>query len=132
MARREEGCAQRWAGVGRARGAGDGADGGGGQGWGVCHGAGVGCMNELLSIPHPNPSPEGEGLRFAGYAAVFDRVDRGGDVVLRGAFAGSGGQAVPLLWQHAPDKQVGVIERSEEHTSELQSLMRITYAVFGL
>src|SRR3546814_9933652 len=55
------------------------ADGGGGQGWGVCHGAGVGCMNELLSIPHPNPSPEGEGLRFAGYAAVFDRVDRGGD-----------------------------------------------------
>src|SRR3546814_7910695 len=72
MARREEGGAQRCAGVGRARGAGDGADGGGGQGWGVCHGAGVGCMNELLSIPHPNPSPEGEGLRFAGYAAVFE------------------------------------------------------------
>src|SRR3546814_20176407 len=79
MARREEGGAQRCAGVGRARGAGDGADGGGGQGWGVCPGAGVGCMNELLSIPHPNPSPEGEGLRFAGYAAVFYRVDRGGD-----------------------------------------------------
>src|SRR3546814_2209433 len=26
----------------------------------------------------------------------------------------------------------GVEERSEEHTSELQSLMRISYAVFGL
>src|SRR3546814_8076964 len=28
--------------------------------------------------------------------------------------------------------QVGVAERSEEHTSELQSLMRISYAVFCL
>src|SRR3546814_9185369 len=27
---------------------------------------------------------------------------------------------------------VGVVERSEEHTSELQSLMRISYAVFCL
>src|SRR3546814_2703805 len=27
---------------------------------------------------------------------------------------------------------VGIGQRSEEHTSELQSLMRITYAVFGL
>src|SRR3546814_6430725 len=27
---------------------------------------------------------------------------------------------------------VGLVERSEEHTSELQSLMRISYAVFGL
>src|SRR3546814_7839117 len=27
---------------------------------------------------------------------------------------------------------VGIIERSEEHTSELQSLMRISYAVFCL
>src|SRR3546814_4467176 len=28
--------------------------------------------------------------------------------------------------------RVGVLERSEEHTSELQSLMRISYAVFCL
>src|SRR3546814_17267255 len=40
--------------------------------------------------PAPNPSPEGEGgIRFAGYAAVFDRVDRGGDVVRGGAVAAS-------------------------------------------
>src|SRR3546814_8718963 len=32
------------------------------------------------------------------------------------------------FWQEAPD--IGV--RSEEHTSELQSLMRISYAVFCL
>src|SRR3546814_1072701 len=32
----------------------------------------------------------------------------------------------------AIDKQGGTIDRSEEHTSELQSLMRISYAVFCL
>ena len=42
-------------------------------------------------------SPEGA-VAFAGYAAVFDVVDRAGDVVRRGAFAGAG--VVPLLWQH--------------------------------
>src|SRR3546814_3915423 len=30
------------------------------------------------------------------------------------------------------ERQVVVVDRSEEHTSELQSLMRISYAVFGL
>src|SRR3546814_3200488 len=29
-------------------------------------------------------------------------------------------------------REVGIVWRSEEHTSELQSLMRISYAVFGL
>ncbi len=37
-------------------------------------------------------------MRFAGYAALFDRADRAGDVMRAGAFAGAG--AVPLLWQH--------------------------------
>ncbi|HET9511491.1 MAG TPA: HK97 family phage prohead protease [Sphingomonas sp.] len=37
-------------------------------------------------------------LGFAGYAAVFDAPDRGGDVIRRGAFAGA--ECVPLLWQH--------------------------------
>ncbi len=46
-------------------------------------------------------------VRFAGYAAVFDVPDRGGDVIRRGAFGSV--RRVPLLWQHrgAP---VGVIE----------------------
>ena len=35
---------------------------------------------------------------FAGYAAVFDAPDRGGDVVRAGAFGSVG--PVPLLWQH--------------------------------
>src|SRR3546814_6223254 len=33
---------------------------------------------------------------------------------------------------HAPDHEREVDQRSEEHTSELQSLMRISYAVFCL
>lgn len=37
-------------------------------------------------------------LPFAGYAAVFDRVDRAGDVLRAGAFAPVG--AVPLLHAH--------------------------------
>src|SRR3546814_10418507 len=38
-----------------------------------------------------------------------------------------------LLWQNKPDGTVTWSnERSEEHTSELQSLMRISYAVFFL
>lgn len=49
-------------------------------------------------------------VRFAGYAAVFDCPDRGGDVVRRGAFAGVA-EEVPLLWQHrgAPVGRVRVL-----------------------
>ena len=52
-------------------------------------------------------------MRFAGYAAVFDRADRGGDVVRGGAFARSlkrQGGAVPLLWQHEAGRPIGRIE----------------------
>src|SRR3546814_11602071 len=37
-------------------------------------------------------------------------------------------QGMATSWAHA----FGVVRSSEEHTSELQSLMRISYAVFGL
>src|SRR3546814_3101602 len=33
---------------------------------------------------------------------------------------------------HRPSPAMGFVDRSEEHTSELQSLMRISYAVFCL
>lgn len=38
-------------------------------------------------------------MRFAGYAALFGRVDQGGDVVRAGAF-GRLRADVPLLWEH--------------------------------
>lgn len=61
-------------------------------------------------------------VRFAGYAAVFDRVDRGGDVVRRGAFGAPG--AVPLLWQHG-GAPVGVIESVAEDARGLRVIGRI-------
>src|SRR3546814_1650508 len=57
-------------------------------------------------------------LRLAGYALRIDRVQRIFDGALPPALA-------PLL-------ESDVENRSEEHTSELQSLMRISYAVFCL
>ena len=61
-------------------------------------------------------------VRFAGYAAVFDRVDRGGDVVRAGAFGAPG--AVPLLWQHG-GAAVGVVERVGEDKRGLRVIGRI-------
>ncbi|MBX9796008.1 HK97 family phage prohead protease [Sphingomonas sp.] len=48
-------------------------------------------------------------LRFAGYAALFDRPDRGGDIIRAGAI-GALPAEVPLLWEHRGDA-VGRIER---------------------
>ena len=72
-------------------------------------------------------------VRFAGYAAVFDRVDRGGDVVRAGAFGGmlpGASGAVPLLWQHrgAP---VGVIETVREDAQGLRVIGRIEEATLA-
>src|SRR3546814_7993120 len=38
----------------------------------------------------------------------------------------------PMLWRRSESDAAILVERSEEHTSELQSLMRISYAVFCL
>ncbi|VXC57645.1 Peptidase U35 [Sphingomonas sp. AX6] len=53
----------------------------------------------LSELAHEEAATGSRAVRFAGYAAVFDAVDRGGDVVRRGAFADVPG-TVPLLWQH--------------------------------
>ncbi len=68
-------------------------------------------------------------LRFAGYASVFDRVDRGGDVVRAGAFAASlrERRAVPLLWQHRPGAVVGTIETLAEDARGLRVVARVTH-----
>lgn len=50
-------------------------------------------------------------MRFSGYAAVFDHVDRAGDVFRSGAFAQAG--AVPLLVQHR-GAAVGTIAVAED------------------
>ena len=82
-----------------------------------------------------NPAPEEEGgVRFAGYAAVFDRVDRGGDVVRPGAFAASlaGGATVPLLWQHDPGRVIGTVETLGEDARGLRVVARVEPRVGAL
>lgn len=64
-------------------------------------------------------------VRFAGYAAVFDRIDRGGDIVRRGAFAGVS-RPVPLLWQHSPERPVGMIEHIAEDARGLRVVGRVS------
>ena len=71
------------------------------------------------------------GVRFAGYAALFDKVDRGGDVVKRGAFAGVGAGAVPgavsvpLCLQHDGNKRIGRIEMLAEDERGLRVVARL-------
>lgn len=49
--------------------------------------------------------------RIAGYAAIFDRPDRGGDIVRRGAFARALSRVtpLPLYWQHDSTKPIGQV-----------------------
>ena len=73
-------------------------------------------------------------MRFAGYAAVFDRADRGGDVVRGGAFARSlkrQGGAVPLLWQHEAGRPIGRIEYLKEDRRGLRVIGRLSSGAAG-
>ncbi|MEA3065799.1 MAG: uncharacterized protein QOJ27_2251 [Sphingomonadales bacterium] len=68
-------------------------------------------------------------MRFAGYAAIFDRPDRGGDVVRPGAFERSlrrGAKAVPLLWQHDVARPIGRIEYLKEDRRGLRVIARLS------
>src|SRR3546814_3363629 len=54
---------------------------------------------------------------------------------LRGALVKAGAEfqkTVQAVQKEAVDQNSGVVDRSEEHPSELQSLMRLSYAVFCL
>lgn len=68
-------------------------------------------------------------VRFAGYAAIFDRLDNGGDIITRGAFAESlkrlTGRELPLLWQHGPEQRIGAIEVAGEDERGLRVVGRI-------
>ena len=66
-------------------------------------------------------------MRIAGYAALFDRVDRGGDVIRPGAFAASlaGGAPRPLLWQHRPDALIGEARYLSEDRRGLRLIAQI-------
>src|SRR3546814_4186400 len=64
--------------------------------------------------------PEGEGTRYRGIARHWDEA----------AMKQHQEMGFEQGWSAVADQLAEVAERSEEHTSELQSLMRISYAVF--
>jgi HK97 family phage prohead protease len=73
-------------------------------------------------------------MRFAGYAAIFDRPDRGGDVVRSGAFARAvrrGPRGVPLLWQHDASRPVGRVEYLREDRRGLRVIARLSGGAAG-
>ena len=73
-------------------------------------------------------------MRFAGYAAIFGRPDRGGDVVRAGAFSGAcqrGAGDVPLLWQHAPGRPIGRIDYLKEDKRGLRVIGRLSAGAAG-
>jgi uncharacterized protein len=59
-------------------------------------------------------------MRFAGYAAVFDHPDRGGDVVRGGAFSRAIKPDLPILWQHDAARQIGSVESLFEDSKGLR------------
>lgn len=81
----------------------------------------------LSTGPRPSPGQlQRTGVRFAGYAAVFDRPDSGGDVVRKGAFADCLKRAgeVPLLLQHKGGP-IGRIEHLSEDGRGLRVIARV-------
>ena len=58
---------------------------------------------------------------------MFDRVDRGGDVIRKGAFAGQLERPVPLLWQHDRTRPIGDIEMLAEDAKGLRVIGREFY-----
>ena len=66
-------------------------------------------------------------MRLAGYAALFDRQDRGGDIIARGAFTDTLAKhrRIPLLWQHDPDHPIGIVEMAAEDARGLRIIARL-------
>ena len=68
-----------------------------------------------------------DGLRIAGYAALFDVPDGAKDVIVPGAFRRTLGEkrVLPLFWQHRPDQRIGEVEFVEEDARGLRVIARI-------
>ena len=76
-------------------------------------------------IPSAIPST----IRFAGYAAIFNRIDKGGDIIRPGAFGDlAEGKSLPLLWQHDPRQQIGRVDHVREDRRGLRVIGTISTA----
>jgi uncharacterized protein len=64
-------------------------------------------------------------MRIAGYAAIFDAPDRGGDIVRKGAFARAAKAGIPLLWQHDAGRRIGFVESLSEDERGLRVIAQV-------
>lgn len=64
-------------------------------------------------------------MRLAGYAAIFDAPDSGGDIVRKGAFARAAKAGLPLLWQHDRDRRIGFVESLSEDQRGLRVIAQL-------
>src|SRR3546814_6478108 len=85
-------------------------------------------FEKLKANPDLIPNAVSEIIRWQTPLAYMRRVAKK-DTVLNGQFIRKGDKVV--MWYASGNRDERVF-RSEEHTSELQSLMRISYAVFCL
>lgn len=64
-----------------------------------------------------------EYYRFEGYASTYNNVDRGDDMVMRGAFSNTlkdrNPNTIKILYQHDPEKPLGVGERFKDDENGL-------------
>ncbi len=68
-------------------------------------------------------------IRFAGYAAIFDRIDKGGDIIRPGAFGDfPEGKSLPLLWQHDPMRRIGRVDFVREDRRGLRVIGSVSTA----
>ncbi len=71
-------------------------------------------------------------MKFAGYAAIFDTPDRGGDIVRKGAFARAAKAGIPLLWQHDQSRRIGYVESLSEDDRGLRVIAQIDVETEGV
>src|SRR3546814_4708208 len=90
--------------------------------------ASINRWNALAMVVRANQAHGELGGHIASYASAADLFEVGFNHFFRASDDGAAGDLVYLQPHSAP----GVYARSEEHTSELQSLMRISYAVVCL
>ena len=67
-------------------------------------------------------------LKFAGYAALFDKRDAGRDTIRPGAFKRTLAERrdpLPLYWQHRPDQRIGWIDEVGEDERGLKVIATI-------
>lgn len=78
---------------------------------------------------------QADGLVISGYASVFGDSDRGGDMVMSGAYGASlkrlkaEGRGVKMLWQHDPAQPIGVWDEVREDARGLWVKGRLLDAI---